>query len=78
MGLEGVREATRRDRRLRFTTLLHHITPELLAESFYALKRQASAGVDGVSWKEYEEILRDQLPGLHRKIHTGAYRIAAA
>lgn len=73
-GLEGVREAARRDRRLRFTALLHHITPELLAESFYALKRQASAGVDGVSWKEYEEVLRERLPELHRKIHTGAYR----
>ena len=74
MGLEGVREAARRNRRLRFTTLLHHITPELLAESFYALKRQASAGVDGVSWKDYEKVLSDRLPGLHRKIHTGAYR----
>jgi len=52
MGLEGVREAARRVRQLRFTTLLHHITPELPTESFYALKRQASAGVDGVSWKE--------------------------
>jgi group II intron reverse transcriptase/maturase len=74
MGLEGVREAARRDRRLRFTALLHHITPELLAESFYALKRQASVGVDGVSWKEYEEVLRERLPELHRKVHTGAYR----
>ncbi len=73
-GLEGVREAARRDRRLRFTALLHHITTELLAASFYALKRQAAAGVDGVSWKEYEKVLQDRLPGLHRKIHTGAYR----
>jgi group II intron reverse transcriptase/maturase len=73
-GLEGVREAARRDRRLRFTALLHHITPELLRESFYTLKRQASVGVDGVSWKEYERVLQDRLPGLHRKIHTGAYR----
>jgi hypothetical protein len=37
MGLEGVREAARRDGRLRFTALLHHITLELLLESFYAL-----------------------------------------
>ena len=33
MGLDGVREAARRDRRLRFTALLHHITPELLTEA---------------------------------------------
>lgn len=73
-GLEGVREAARRDRRLRFTALLHHITPELLLESFYTLQRQAAAGVDGVTWREYEKLLRDRLPVLHREIHTGAYR----
>lgn len=38
MGLEGVREAARRDRRVRFTALLHHITPELLESSFHALR----------------------------------------
>jgi len=74
MGLEGVREAARRDRRLRFTALLHHITPQVLLESFYALQRCAAAGVDGVTWREYEELLQDRLPVLHRKIHTGAYR----
>jgi len=74
MGLEGVREAARRDKRLRFTALLHHITPELLTKSFYALKRQASAGIDGVTWKEYESLLSERIPRLHRAIHTGAYR----
>lgn len=54
MGLEGAREGARWDRRLRFMALLHHITPELLAESFHALERQASAGVDGVTLREYE------------------------
>jgi len=74
MGLEGVREAARRNKRLRFAALLHHITPELLTTSFYALKRQASAGVDGVTWKEYEGLLPERIPRLHRAIHTGAYR----
>jgi RNA-directed DNA polymerase len=74
MGLEGVREAARRDRRLRFTALLHHITAELLTESFYALRRQAAAGVDGVTWQEYETVLRKRLPVLHRRIHTGSFR----
>jgi len=74
MGLEGVREAARSNKRLRFTALLHHITPELLTQSFYALKRQASAGVDGVTWKEYESLLPERIPKLHREIHTGAYR----
>ena len=52
-GLEGVRGAARRDRRLRFTALLHHITPSLLEASYYALQHNAAAGVDGVTWREY-------------------------
>lgn len=74
MGLEGVRNAARRDRRLRFTALLHHVTPTLLVESFYGLKRNAAAGVDGVTWREYEGTLWQWVPELHRQIHAGAYR----
>lgn len=74
LGLEGVRRAARRDKRLRFTALLHHITPSLLVESFYALQRNAAAGVDRVTWCEYEPILLEQVKDLHRRIHTGAYR----
>jgi hypothetical protein len=49
MGLELVREAARRNRRLRFTALLRHITPQLLVDSFYSLQRNAAAGVDGTT-----------------------------
>lgn len=73
-GLEGVREAARRNRRLRFTALLHHVTPSLLVESFYALRKQAAAGVDGVTWHDYESQLHGRVHDLHREIHTGAYR----
>jgi retron-type reverse transcriptase len=76
MGLQRVREAARRNRQLRFTALLHHITPQLLVDSFYSLQRTAAAGVDGVRWREYEEILAQRVPVLHRMIHTGAYRAA--
>ncbi len=74
MGLEGVRETARRNRQLRFTALLHHITPSLLVESFHALRKQAAAGVDGVTWQDYESQLYGQVHELHREIHTGAYR----
>lgn len=53
-GLLAVRQAARRDRRVKFTSLLHHVTVELLHESFYNLKRDAASGVDGLSWREYE------------------------
>jgi RNA-directed DNA polymerase len=73
-GLEGVRQAARRNRRLRFTALMHHITPQLLVDSFYSLQRNAAAGVDGVTWREYEKILPQRVTELHRMIHSGAYR----
>jgi len=73
-GLEGIRETARRNRNLRFSALLHHITPSLLVESFYALRKQAAVGVDGVSWADYEKQLYGRVHELHREIHTGAYR----
>ena len=73
-GLEGVRETARRNRKLRFTALLHHVTPLLLVESFYALRKEAAAGVDGVTWRDYESQLHGRVHELHREIHTGAYR----
>ena len=74
MGLEGVREVARRDGRARFTALLHHITPSLLVDSFYELKRDAAAGVDGETWGQYEGRLHSRVHELHRELHTGAYR----
>ena len=74
MGLDGVREVARKDRRAKFTALLHHVTPALLVESFYELKRNAAEGVDGVSWRAYESTLYERVHDLHREIHTGAYR----
>ena len=51
-GLQGVRERARKNEQERFTALLHHVTPALLRESFYALKRKAAPGVDGMTWQE--------------------------
>ncbi|MGA2263646.1 MAG: reverse transcriptase domain-containing protein [Acidobacteriota bacterium] len=73
-GLAGVREAAKERKKERFTALLHHLTVDLLRESFYPLKREAAPGVDGVRWKEYEEGLEGRLAGLHDRIHRGAYR----
>ena len=61
-------------RQERFTALLHHLNIDLLRDSFYALKRQASPGVDGVTWQEYETGLEDRLIDLHSRVHRGAYR----
>jgi RNA-directed DNA polymerase len=73
-GLHGVRERARKNKQERFTALLHHVTPGLLRESFYALKRKAAPGVDGVTWQEYATGLEDRLEDLHGRVHRGAYQ----
>jgi group II intron reverse transcriptase/maturase len=73
-GLLGVREAARKDRKLRFTSLLHHITPELLQASFFDLKKQAAPGVDGETWRDYAVDFETRIDDLHGRIHRGAYR----
>jgi hypothetical protein len=73
-GLGGVRQAARERKQERFTALLHHLTVELLRESYYALKRNAAPGVDGVRWSEYENGLEERLTDLHGRVHRGAYR----
>jgi len=73
-GLERVRQAAKARKKERFTALLHHVTVELLRESFYALKRKAAPGVDGLTWPDYEMELEDNLQDLHARVHRGAYR----
>jgi hypothetical protein len=73
-GLAGVRKAARESKKMKFTALLHHLTVDLLRESFYSLKRKAAPGVDGVTWQEYEAGREDRLVDLHSRVHRGAYR----
>jgi RNA-directed DNA polymerase len=73
-GLSGVRGVARKDKQVRFTALLHHVTVGQLQASFYALKRTAAPGVDGVTWTEYETDLDARLITLHSRVHQGTYR----
>jgi len=73
-GLAGVRKAAREHKEMKFTALLHHLTVDLLRESFYSLKRKAAPGVDGVTWQEYEFGLENRLVDLNGRVQRGAYR----
>ena len=72
--LNRVRQAARQRKKERFTALLHHVNTETLRAAFYALKRRAAAGVDGVTWQDYEVNLERNLEDLHGRVHRGAYR----
>lgn len=74
IGLQGVREAARRREHVRFNALLHHVTTDLLRESFHALRRQAAPGVDEMTWMQYSDGLEERLEDLHVRIHRGSYR----
>jgi group II intron reverse transcriptase/maturase len=73
-GLRGVREVATVRKQERFTALLHHVTVDLLRDSFFALQRRAAPGVDGMTWREYETGLEDRLVDLHNRVHRRAYR----
>jgi len=73
-GLDRIRRAARKDKSLRFTSLMHHITVDLLRSSYKSLKRDAASGVDAVTWQQYGEQLEESLVTLHERVQSGRYR----
>jgi len=78
IGLDRVRQRAEADKTLRFNNLFRFLKVDLLRDSFYELKRNAAAGLDGVSWHEYERTLEERLPELERELHVGSYRAIPA
>ena len=76
--LARVRQATRKGTTERFTSLLHHLDPAMLRTAFFALRRDAVPGVDGLTWRTYEADLDRRIEDLHRKVQQGAYRAQPA
>jgi group II intron reverse transcriptase/maturase len=74
-GIERVRQAAKRDRKQRFTALLHHVYDvERLRAAYVALKRDAAAGIDGETWQHYGEALEEHLHALAARIQRGSFR----
>ena len=73
-GLDRIGEAVRRDTTIRFTSLMHHVTINLLREAYAALKRDAASGVDDETWRQYGERLENRLLDLHERVQSGRYR----
>src|SRR5712672_1152753 len=73
-GLERIRQVARQRTEEKFTTLLHHISTDHLEQAFLELKEGAAAGVDGLTWRDYEADLERNRWDLHARVHRGAYR----
>src|SRR3984957_10357054 len=72
LGRKG--QAARQRTKEKFTALFHHLTIDLLENAFDELKKDAAAGVDGLTWREYDANLERNLEALHARLHRGAYR----
>jgi RNA-directed DNA polymerase len=72
--LDRVRQAARQRKDKKFTALYHHLSVGLFREAFFALKRDAAPGVDGLTWETYEADLDRNLTDLHSRVQRGAYR----
>jgi group II intron reverse transcriptase/maturase len=73
--LGRIRQAAVKDKKQRFTGLMHHIyNLSMLREAYYGLKRDAAPGVDGETWREYGEDLESNLEELSGRLRRGAYR----
>src|SRR5271163_2229362 len=72
--LDRVRQAARQRKKERFTALLHHVNPAMLKTAFYAMKRDAAPGVDGMTWETYEQDLDRRIEALRARVQAGTYR----
>jgi len=76
--LGRIRQAAVKDRKEKFTSLMHHIyNLSTLREAYYGLKRDAAPGVDGETWRQYGEDLESNLTDLSLRLRRGAYRAKA-
>ena len=58
--LRRIRQAAERDKKVRFTSLLHHIyAVDMLREAYFSLARRAAPGVDRETWRHYGDGLRN-------------------
>jgi RNA-directed DNA polymerase len=73
--LDRIRQAARKDRKQRFTTLLHHVYDiDRLRAAYGEIERNAAAGIDGETWRHYGENLEANLRDLVERLKRGAYR----
>jgi RNA-directed DNA polymerase len=72
--LDRIRRVARQRKKERFTALFHHLSAAMLRTAYFALKRDAAPGVDGLTWRAYETDLDRRIEDLHSRVQRGAYR----
>ena len=72
--LARIAERARKFPKFQFRTLAHHITTEMLERSFRELRKDAAAGVDGITARDYGKDLKNNLRDIHGRMKGGRYR----
>src|SRR6266849_3790005 len=72
--IDRIAELAKEDPKRQFFSIAHLITVEKLYEAFRSLRREASAGIDGVTYAEYETNAEENIRQLHQRLKEGKYR----
>jgi group II intron reverse transcriptase/maturase len=72
--LKRIAALARQDPKRQFTSIAHLLTPEALYQAFKNLRKDASPGVDGVTYREYQEDVRERIQDLHERLKSKRYR----
>jgi RNA-directed DNA polymerase len=72
--LSLITEIAVKDKKCKFTNLMHMLNIEGLKECFYLLKRDKASGIDNVTFEEYEKDLGTNLPNLVERMKRFSYR----
>ena len=72
-----IAELAQREPKLTLTTLAHHVDDVWMREAYRRIRKDAAAGVDGVTAAQYEADLEANLSGLLERFKSGRYRAPA-
>jgi RNA-directed DNA polymerase len=72
--LNRIAELARQEPGRRFHSIAHFLTPETLYEAFRSLRKDASAGVDGLTHAEYAQDAHEKIRKLHERLKSKTYR----
>jgi len=72
--LNRIAELAKEDKGLKFFSIAHLLTQDALYEAFESLRKDASVGVDGVTYAAYEVHVWENIRKLHDRLKSGQYR----
>jgi group II intron reverse transcriptase/maturase len=72
--INRIAELAKEDPKRQFYSIAHLITVAKMYEAFRSLRKDASAGIDGVTYEQYEAHAEENIRQLHQRLEEGKYR----